>query len=73
MPTNVQDLMYRIYNDTTVCISWGPPLHKNENVVYYAVSYTPDKNWPLESWFNFNFTTKGNSRVISFHSKLYAI
>lgn len=68
----VQHLKYSLYNESTVCISWGPPLYKVESVLYYSISYTPDQNWPLETWFN--VTANKNSRVclmIIFDNTIY--
>lgn len=66
MPIKVEQLKYVLYNETTACVSWGPPIFKSGNVIYYSLSYTPDQNWPLETWYN--MTTKRNSQVSSFET-----
>lgn len=46
------DLNYKIINENTVCLHWQEPQRKNGILKSYIISYTPDKNWPLENWLN---------------------
>lgn len=58
MPSSVQDLKYKVLNDTTACLSWQAPLNQNgAKLVNYIVSYTPDHNWPLEKWIRVSVPT----------------
>ncbi|KAJ8985772.1 hypothetical protein NQ317_014425 [Molorchus minor] len=52
VPSPVQDLMYKPFNDTTACIRWKAPEHKNGKLLRYLISYTPNKNRILEKWIN---------------------
>lgn len=52
MPSPVTDLNYKILNESTVCLHWQEPQRKNGKLKGYVISYAPDKNWPLENWFN---------------------
>lgn len=46
------DLAYRIINESSICLHWQEPQRKNGKLNSYIISYTPDKNWPLENWLN---------------------
>lgn len=50
MPSPVQDLKYKVMNDTTICLRWKAPAHKNGKLQKYIISYTPDRDRPLEEW-----------------------
>lgn len=52
VPSPVQKLNYTIINESSVCLHWQEPLRKNGKLESYIISYTPDKNWPLENWLN---------------------
>lgn len=52
VPSSVTDLNYKLINETTVCLHWEEPQRKNGILKSYIISYTPDKNWPLENWLN---------------------
>lgn len=50
VPSPVIGLEYKIINNTSVCLRWQQPLHKNGNLTSYIISYTPDPNWLLIKW-----------------------
>ncbi|KAJ3641124.1 hypothetical protein Zmor_027642 [Zophobas morio] len=52
VPSKVLNLNYAIVNETTVCLRWQAPLHKNGRLTGYLVLYTPNADWPLDKWFN---------------------
>jgi hypothetical protein len=52
VPSKVLNLNYEIVNETTACLYWQAPLHKNGRLTSYLILYTPNANWPLDEWFN---------------------
>lgn len=50
VPSAVQDLKYKVTNETTVCLRWKAPAHRNGKLQKYIISYTPDRDRPLEEW-----------------------
>lgn len=54
VPSLVRDVRYKIFNRSSVCIKWKPPLQKNGKLNKYVVMYTPDINWPIEKWYSVN-------------------
>ncbi|CAH0552662.1 unnamed protein product [Brassicogethes aeneus] len=52
VPSPVVNLRHQVINDSTACIYWQAPIHKNGKLQKYFISYTPDRDWPLEQWYN---------------------
>ncbi|KAJ8920400.1 hypothetical protein NQ315_005266 [Exocentrus adspersus] len=52
VPSSVVDLKYKIVNESTICLRWKTPAYVNGKLQNYVISYTPDRDQPLEKWRN---------------------
>lgn len=52
VPSPVQQLSYTVINESTICLHWREPQKKYGDLQSYIISFTPDKNIPLENWLN---------------------
>ncbi|KAK5650818.1 hypothetical protein RI129_001847 [Pyrocoelia pectoralis] len=52
VPSAVLNLRSMIINATAACVTWKPPKFINGKLLSYVVSYTSNKNLPLEKWHN---------------------
>ncbi|KAJ8962015.1 hypothetical protein NQ314_005797, partial [Rhamnusium bicolor] len=50
VPSPVLDLKFKVINESTACLRWKAPAHKNGKLQKYIISYTPDRDRPLENW-----------------------